>query len=715
MNIYIDTCVLPRSHMETGKIYRDRFGAGLGFELLMMFDLPDFEANLRANSSLFSGGPLVFHEPVWGVEHSAPKGSREYDDGMYHILKTQEWANILRPTFMVCHLNNCVVPTEERDRMLNTSLENLEEIRDMFPHQQILVENTGTLWDRTALLTQVEFTDLCRQRRFPVLIDVGHANANGWDIPKLIHDLKDQIRGFHLHNNNGIHDLHNRLRDGTLNFAALIPEILSSVPDVPMVIEYTRPVFHGAPLIEDTEYLKELSLLPPRPSAAQEGTAENAVLPFRFDPHKVACIFQNMEDAVCVTGSSGKLLFTNASADQLLGTGGRKNIKIWDLIPYVQKNGALIQLFIDAVSEKKRTVRSLVDYVNNDGEEYRLLVSITCASEQESNLLIVISDLTMLIRTQTAFARYTSPEIADYVLNSPEGEKRGGQSRNVTILMSDLRGFTAISTRISSDSLIQMLNNYFEQMSAVVRRFHGTVIEFLGDSLFVVFGAPNDLTDHPGMAVRCAVEMQCAMEGVNHWNREHGFPALEMGIGIHTGQVVVGNIGSENKMKYGCIGETVNLTGRIESLTVGGQVMISEHTKQLIGYDLTVAGEQVFSPKGGRSSMKVFDITGIGLSSLPPAASEPEEWISPACNMEVTFFLLSGKAVDPLPLPGRLTRISTDEKCGILDTESELEPMTNLLLHAGPHDIYAKVMKKKESGYLLHFTMKPEKFVSLLK
>lgn len=713
MNIYIDTCVLPRSHMETGRIYRERFGAELGFELLMMFDLPDFESNLRENSTLFSGGPLVFHEPVWGVEHSAPRGSREYEDGMYHILKTQEWANILRPASMVCHLNNCVVSSEEKDRMLKTALENLEEIRDMFPGQQILVENTGTLWDRTALLSQAEFTDLCRQKRFPVLIDVGHANANGWDIPRLVHDLKDQIRGFHLHNNNGIHDLHNRLRDGTLDFASLIPKILSDVPDVPMVIEYTRPVYHGTPMFEDVEYLRELSALPAPVPEEQDRAKESAVLPFHFDPRKVARIFENMEDAVCVTGNTGELLFTNPSADQLLGTGGKKHIKIWDVIPYVEKNDALIQLFIDAVSEKKRTVRSLVDYVNNNGEEFRLLVSITCASEEESNLLIVISNLTMLIRAQTAFARYTSPEIADYVLNSPEGEKRGGQSRNVTILMSDLRGFTAISTRISSDSLLQMLNNYFEQMSVVVRRFHGTVIEFLGDSLFVVFGAPDDLPDHPGMAVRCAVEMQCAMEGVNQWNREHGFPPLEMGIGIHTGWVVVGNIGSESKMKYGCIGETVNMAGRIESLTVGGQVMISETTKQMIEYEMTVAGEQVFSPKGGRSEMKVFDITGIGLSSLPPAAAEPEGWIPLSRNTEVEYFLLSGKAVEPVGLPGKLTLISTDEKSGILEADSELDPMTNLLLRVGPHDVYAKVMKKKENGYLLHFTMKPEPFVSL--
>lgn len=259
MTVYLDTCVLPRSQLQTGKIYRERFGGTIGFELLMMFDLPDFEENLKANLELFESGPLMFHEPVWGVEHTAPKGSDAWEAGMYHLRLTQKYAEILRPEKMVYHFSNCAIDPAEKDRLLCNSLDNLEEMCEMFPDVQILVENTGIRGDGTLLLDQDEFTGLCLDHRFPVLIDVGHANANGWDIPKLVHDLREQIGGFHLHNNDGIHDLHHRLRDGTVDFPGLVSLLNREVPDASRVIEYCNPVLHGEPLMEDIAFLLKLS------------------------------------------------------------------------------------------------------------------------------------------------------------------------------------------------------------------------------------------------------------------------------------------------------------------------------------------------------------------------------------------------------------------------------------------------------------------------
>lgn len=259
MDLLIDTCVLPRSKLETAQIYRERFGLKIGFEFLPMFDLMTFEANLKKNLDLFSEGTLFFHEPVWGVEHTAPKGSMEYKKSMYHILMTKKYAEILHPTDMVYHLNNCRVIAERKDEMLRTSLENLDEMRNLFPDVRLLVENTGTDADGCKLLDQDEFTDLCRDLNFDVLVDVGHASANSWDISKLIMDLKGQIRAFHLHNNDGAHDLHKRLREGTVSFDRLLPYIRETVPDAAWVIEYTRPVYHGAPLLSDIEWVLQYS------------------------------------------------------------------------------------------------------------------------------------------------------------------------------------------------------------------------------------------------------------------------------------------------------------------------------------------------------------------------------------------------------------------------------------------------------------------------
>ena len=268
VNLYIDTCVLPRCDLGTAKIYRDEYGKRLGLELLLMFDLPAFEENLISCLPMFSEGPLIFHEPVWGVEHSAPKGSAAYENGMYHILLAKKYAEILHPTEMVYHLNNCPVTPQEKENMLRISLENLEEMRDLFPDTRLLVENTGTDTDGCRLLEQEEFVELCNEKKLDVLLDVGHANASSWDIPKVVRDLKDRIRGFHLHNNDGCHDLHNRLEDGTIDFRMLLPFLCREIPDAFGVIEYVRPVYHGQPLLEDIR--TAMDLCQPAGSAADK-------------------------------------------------------------------------------------------------------------------------------------------------------------------------------------------------------------------------------------------------------------------------------------------------------------------------------------------------------------------------------------------------------------------------------------------------------------
>lgn len=224
-----------------------------------MFDLSDFEDNLKQNLDLFAGGPLLFHEPVWGVDHSAPKGSTVWEEGMYHIRLTAKYAQILHPSMMVCHLNNGTVSPANRECMLRTALENLEDMRELFPGVTLLLENTGVRAEDTMLLDQEEFTALCREKEFPVLVDTGHANANQWNLNKLIGDLSPRIRGFHLHNNDGVHDLHSRLRCGGIDFADLVPLMDRLTPDAARVIEYCSPDYHGAPLLEDIAYLQSLS------------------------------------------------------------------------------------------------------------------------------------------------------------------------------------------------------------------------------------------------------------------------------------------------------------------------------------------------------------------------------------------------------------------------------------------------------------------------
>ena len=172
---------------------------------------------------------------------------------------------------------------------------------------------------------------------------------------------------------------------------------------------------------------------------------------------RLAYIFANMADAVCITRKNGAVLHVNNSAASLFGLNNYDDMKIWDVIRFTEKNDNLIQLFLDAVTQGK-DISSLVEYEANDGKIFNLHVNMTYMNEGDGIFVMVARDLTEFVRVNSAFERYTSPEIAKYVLTTPEGEKQGGQTRNVTILMSDLRGFTALSTKLHPDTLITILN-----------------------------------------------------------------------------------------------------------------------------------------------------------------------------------------------------------------------------------------------------------------
>lgn len=433
----------------------------------------------------------------------------------------------------------------------------------------------------------------------------------------------------------------------------------------------------------------------------------------KINDEQLKYVFANMDDAVCAIDMDGEVFYANPAAKKLFGFSAAKRGKLWEAVPLVEENDELIQMFINAVIKKERSFRSLVDYVNRDGKQFHLHVSLTCSAEA-GIFLLVVNDLTQMRKLHSAFQRYTSPEIADYVLLTPDGEKQGGKDKEVTILMSDLRGFTAMSGRLSSADLITMLNHYFECMSAVIDACSGTIIEFLGDGLFVVFGAPLDEPDHPSHAVACAIGMQNAMEEVNAWNRERGWPDLEMGIGIHTGVCAVGNIGSDKRMKYGCMGEAVNLAGRLESDSVGGQILVSAATCAKVTEKLALSAENSVMPKGAREPFPYYEVTGIGDLYLR-RTDEPEAWKDLPESPEFSFFELEEKTVTDRQHTGRLSRITGDEKYALLVTDADLPPLMNLMLRIGNTDIYAKVIAREEEACLICFTSKPDNLPDLLQ
>ncbi|MBP5416414.1 MAG: PAS domain S-box protein [Clostridiales bacterium] len=422
-----------------------------------------------------------------------------------------------------------------------------------------------------------------------------------------------------------------------------------------------------------------------------------------FSAEQARYFFEKSDDGICVISTSGELLMANPVAEKILGISASDHLKIWKSIPYVEENDDLIQMFIDTVTSKLQSHEAIVDYVNNEGKKHNLHIRLTYYKEELAAYLLVITDLTKLIRTEAAFARYTSPDIADYVLTTSEGQKRGGVSQEVTVLLSDLRGFTAISASLPPQDLIDLLNHYFEQMVAIIERYGGTVIEFLGDGIFVLFGAPKDLPDHASRAVRCAIEMQNCMQEVNAWNQENGYPNLEMGIGINSGTVVVGNIGSEKKMKYGCVGAAVNLTGRLESLTIGGQILVSENTKKLIPESFEYISEDSFFPKGGINAVSYYEVTGIGDDLFIRRKEEEISWKSTS-EVSCLLFLLEGKTVIEQEHSCTIIKRSEDGRYALIEADLELAERTNIMLKENGDRKYAKVLRKEDGGFLICFT-----------
>ena len=429
----------------------------------------------------------------------------------------------------------------------------------------------------------------------------------------------------------------------------------------------------------------------------------------------ISYIFNNMDDAVFVTGKKGTIRYANPAAERMLNLPGdyKSSVKIHEAIRLTEENDDLITLFLDALQTGENQSGTAVTFLDNRGELHRLLVRVNYVEMDDGFFIAVLSDITELTRVTSAFTRYTSTQIADYVLNKPEGEKQGGVPRYATILMSDLRGFSSLCESMDADSLVTMLNHYFEIMVGIIERQHGTVIEFLGDGIFVVFGAPQDMADHASAAACCAVEMQNAMAGVNAWSRENGYPELEMGIGVNSGPAVVGNIGSDQKMKYGCMGETVNLAGRLETFSLGGEICISEQTRNLIPADVKAITENAFMPKGGREEIRYCTIAGVGDCVLKNAAGEIR-WRRLREAKDTVYYLLDGKTVGPKPYSGKLSEVSENGRYGILVTDSMLDPLQNLMLRFGDMEVYAKVTRKAERGIQIGFTAKPEVFAELI-
>ena len=313
---------------------------------------------------------------------------------------------------------------------------------------------------------------------------------------------------------------------------------------------------------------------------------------------------------------------------------------------------------------------------------------------------------------KTMFGRYLSTEVMASLIENPSALELGGEKRRVTIMMTDLRGFTALSERLTPEQVVQMLNSYFEVMVEVVLEFQGTINEIIGDALLVIFGAPQEMPDRAQRAIACAIKMQNAMAKVNEQNRKHGLPELEMGIGLNETEVVVGNIGSSKRSKYTAVGSGVNTTSRIESYSVGGQVLISESVRQEAGDILRIDAQRDVLPKGAVTPLKIYEVGGISGSYNLVLDGGDAALVTLMRQIPLTYTMLEGKSVIKKELEGHVIRLS--KKCAEILLDEPVEILTNLKMNLRDvdenlviKDFYGKVIensRQKEKIHLVRFT-----------
>ncbi len=297
-----------------------------------------------------------------------------------------------------------------------------------------------------------------------------------------------------------------------------------------------------------------------------------------------AHILDSMDNGVVVLDFEGRILIFNPAAERVLGLPAQtaEGRYYRDIFFDTDSNDGFNDVLIEIIVSRSQLTRIETEYTRSTGKKVPIAITGTLLLDEAATaygVLLVITDLTETRQQRfirEAFGRYVAQPVADLVERHPDSIVLEPEEREASILFADIRGFTRLSEHLSPGDLLALLSQYLGVMAAATIQYGGTVDKFMGDAIMGLFNAPTPLLNHAEMAVRTGLEIQ---QRVKALNRVTGH-AIQVDVGICTGRVVVGNLGSEQRLEYTAIGDTVNIASRLEGLNKhhDSQLIISQST-----------------------------------------------------------------------------------------------------------------------------------------
>ena len=334
-------------------------------------------------------------------------------------------------------------------------------------------------------------------------------------------------------------------------------------------------------------------------------------------------ILRSLTNGVLSTNASGEIIAANPSAKRLLGLSDRDTLEGKSILEVIQlKEGDFsnwVQAALAAPDEKARQQfypdQTLLSRAGAESNSVDLSINSIADAADASNVygaLVVMDDVSDEKRIKSTMYRYMTQELAEQLLSTGEA-KLGGDAAEVSVLFSDIRGYTNLVETMEPEEVVSMLNEYFGRMAEPIFTHKGTLDKYIGDAIMAVFRSPSQLEDHAWRAVQTALEMRSNLADFNARRLVENKKPIRIGIGIHSGTAISGNIGHSRRMEFTVIGDDVNLASRLEGTTklYGCDIAISGHTYQSCSDRVWVRELDIVRVKGKNQPVSIYEVVGL--------------------------------------------------------------------------------------------------------